>query len=414
MVPSTSKSFPQPNGMRSFWHTELDALENHRSTESLPSECDVLIIGAGYAGVSTAYHLLHDNPSPPIVVILEARGHLRPNRFLPIITHAKKHGLEAAIELSNFEADHIPAIGEVIRKEGIDCDFTLTRSFEVLLREDHCEEIARAYKELLKLGIPLRQDVQYTSKDAERISGVKLAKGCFHYTAAHIWPYKFVLHLLSTLTSRGSSSVNLQTNTAVTEISETPDPVTGAWTVVTESRGSINAKKVILATNAYTAAIAPQYAAASLPLKRSTLLTYPTRTPDGSIIVGGGRKDYVSDLETPLYWWEDSDAYTEQVWSGVMGFSTDLLPHVGPIPGKPNQYILAGFSGHGMPMAFLTAKGIAKMIRNDEGNGDLPFEKTGIPRLYKMTRERLECDRNDILAAKLGVDKVNVRGEVRV
>ncbi|EEH18878.2 hypothetical protein PABG_01197 [Paracoccidioides brasiliensis Pb03] len=313
----------------------------------------------------------------------------------------------------------------------------------MLLRDDHCEEIAKAYKELLE------------------ISGVKFAKGCFHYTAAHIWPYKFVLHLLSTLTSRGSSSVNLQTNTPVTEISETPDPVTGAWTVVTESRGSIKAKKVILATNAYTAAIAPQYADRIVPIRGicSRIVTPEKKTPpylpntyslqwgaeeydyliprpDGSIIVGGGRKDYVADLESwynntddrepiqsaknyfdgymqhHIIGWEDSDAYTEQVWSGEMGFSTDLLPHVGPIPGEPNQYILAGFSGHGMPMAFLPAKGIAKMIRNDEESGDLPFEKTGIPRLYKTTRERLECDRNDILAVKFGVDKVKARGKV--
>ncbi|KKZ65873.1 hypothetical protein EMCG_08378 [[Emmonsia] crescens] len=73
MAASNTKPFPISNGMRSFWHTEPDALENHRSTESLPSECDILIIGAGYAGVSTAYHILLDNPSPPSVVILEAR-----------------------------------------------------------------------------------------------------------------------------------------------------------------------------------------------------------------------------------------------------------------------------------------------------------------------------------------------------
>ncbi|KAK2780679.1 hypothetical protein FQN53_001056 [Emmonsiellopsis sp. PD_33] len=74
MATPTSKPFPNPNGMRSFWHTEPHKLENHRSTENLPSECDVLIVGAGYAGVSTAYHILQDNPSPPSITILEARS----------------------------------------------------------------------------------------------------------------------------------------------------------------------------------------------------------------------------------------------------------------------------------------------------------------------------------------------------
>ena len=65
--------FPHPQSTLPFWRTQLHELDTHRSTEELPKKCDVLIIGAGYAGAATAYHLLKDNPSPPSVVILEAR-----------------------------------------------------------------------------------------------------------------------------------------------------------------------------------------------------------------------------------------------------------------------------------------------------------------------------------------------------
>ena len=40
-----------------------------------------------------------------------------------------------------------------------------------------------------------------------------------------------------------------------------------------------------------------------------------------------------------------------------------------------------------MTLAFLTAKGIAKMIRED-----VPFEDSGIPRVFKLTEERLRKD----------------------
>ncbi len=40
-----------------------------------------------------------------------------------------------------------------------------------------------------------------------------------------------------------------------------------------------------------------------------------------------------------------------------------------------------------MPLVFLTAKGIAKMIRED-----VPFEQSGIPRIFKVTEERLKKD----------------------
>ena len=65
--------FPVANSTLSYWRSELHEIDSLRSTEQLPSECDVLIVGAGISGVSTAYHLLNDNPSPPSVVLLEAR-----------------------------------------------------------------------------------------------------------------------------------------------------------------------------------------------------------------------------------------------------------------------------------------------------------------------------------------------------
>ena len=67
-----------------------------------------------------------------------------------------------------------------------------------------------------------------------------------------------------------------------------------------------------------------------------------------------------------------------------MGYTSDLQPHVGPVPQKPNQYILAGFSGHGMPVIFLAAKGVADMIGRNRR-----FEQTELPRVYRTSEERL-------------------------
>ena len=69
-----SRPFPVPNPTLPFWRTQLHELDNYRSTEELPSKCDVLIIGAGFSGTAVAYHLLDGNPSPPSITILEARS----------------------------------------------------------------------------------------------------------------------------------------------------------------------------------------------------------------------------------------------------------------------------------------------------------------------------------------------------
>ena len=72
-----------------------------------------------------------------------------------------------------------------------------------------------------------------------------------------------------------------------------------------------------------------------------------------------------------------------------MGYSADGLPHVGSVPGRQNQFILAGFTGHGMPQAFLCAKGLASIVLHGE-----EFETTGLPKTFQVTRERLNDSRN--------------------
>ena len=65
--------YPVPNATTPFWRTQLHELDSARTTPNLPTDADVVIIGAGYSGASTAYHMLHENPNPPSIVILEAR-----------------------------------------------------------------------------------------------------------------------------------------------------------------------------------------------------------------------------------------------------------------------------------------------------------------------------------------------------
>lgn len=68
-----------------------------------------------------------------------------------------------------------------------------------------------------------------------------------------------------------------------------------------------------------------------------------------------------------------------------MGYSSDNIPHIGEVPSKPGQYICAGFTGHGMPQIFLSARGIAAMIV--EGKS---FAESGVPRIYQTSQKRLD------------------------
>ena len=67
---------PVPNGVVPYWRTQPRRLDNHWSTDALAKENDIVVVGAGYAGASLAYHILYQikpGAMPPSTMILEAR-----------------------------------------------------------------------------------------------------------------------------------------------------------------------------------------------------------------------------------------------------------------------------------------------------------------------------------------------------
>ena len=245
------------------------------------------------------------------------------------------------------------------------------------------------------------------------------------------------MHLLSKAVDR---SVNLQTHTLVKTISEERD-AQGHWTITT-NRGTVKTPKLIICTNGYTASIAPQFHEKIVPVRgicSRIVATNPSQTTklqhtyslrhgkslydymiprqnDNSIILGGAKPPFWHDrsqwynnvddstliepavsyfdgyMQKHFNGWEASGAYTDQVWTGIMGWSADFMPWIGEVPGKTGQYICAGFSGHGMPLIHLSSLAVAKMVVHG-----CEFEKTELPFVFKPTRERLESEVNEIL-----------------
>lgn len=432
---------PAPSSLDSFWRSQLDPLDDLRSTSELPASSDIVIIGAGYAGIATAYHLLEAG-STSSITILEARGtcsgatgrnggHLRPDLYGHIPTYIKRYGVETAAELAEFEIAHVQAIKAIVTKEKIDCDFTLTRTVDVWCNQDAADKAKVVYEQMVAHGLKYMDDVDFTTGPAaEGISGIKNAKACATYTAGTMFPYKFILHLTRLLHTRG---VNIQTYTPVTSLESSPD---GKTHTLHTPRGTTRASKVLHATNAYTKALLPEYAKNIVPCKgicchiaapagkiaplvnnsyiireagSPSVLSYLIPRHDGGIIVGGAgaifrpheeqwydntddsvlidsAKDYYANyMQNNFRGWEDSGAAVKSIWTGVMGYSWDSNPHVGQVPNRPGQLIISGFNGHGMPVIWLAAKGLAEMV-----HGGKSFEEVGLPKLLKTTQQRIE------------------------
>jgi gamma-glutamylputrescine oxidase len=163
--------------------------------------------------------------------------------------------------------------------------------------------------------------------------------------------------------------------------------------VVTVGEEECEAGVVILATNAYTPQLVPSVkiqatraqmlatapesrALVDIPVYSNFGYRYWRQLATGELLIGGWRDTALEtektyDAEPTPDIQEHLDRAARELgatspvthrWAGTMGFTESGLPLAGPLEGMPNVYICAGFTGHGMGFAFITAKRVAELI----------------------------------------------------
>lgn len=94
------------------------------------------------------------------------------------------------------------------------------------------------------------------------------------------------------------------------------------------------------------------------------------------------------------------------------------MPYIGPIPGKPGQFIAAGYHGHGEsdPLTLrLTSKGMARILLTAPAIARLMLTgewDTEMPECFRLTPSRLAKLRR-IARAKNSAPKVHVDGVIK-
>lgn len=99
---------------------------------------------------------------------------------------------------------------------------------------------------------------------------------------------------------------------------------------------------------------------------------------------------YLNDCTASFYgnsWGSDYESgRVRKLWSGIMGYSADDHPFVGPYPGKEGLWLDASFQGHGMVLCWLCAKAITSMLLNED-NEELD---SWFPKSFRITSDRLK------------------------
>jgi hypothetical protein len=158
----------------------------------------------------------------------------------------------------------------------------------------------------------------------------------------------------------------------------------------------VRCRQILAASNAYTSTWLPDFGRWIEPKRGQMLATAPLsgvptpcpvyandgyqywrQTPDGRLVLGGWRDmDFDREVGTnhalhDRIQHELQAAATNLAggpieiqyrWSGIMGFTPDRRPLVGLAPRNPDLAIAAGFSGHGLAMAFMASRDAVEML----------------------------------------------------
>lgn len=343
-------------------------------------DCDVCVIGAGIAGLTTAYYLLKEGKR---VVVIDREAHLGMHETG--LTSAQLsnalddgyfklrriHGEESARLVAESHTTAIDQIEQIVQDEKIDCDFSRVLGYLFLAPEHDIEYLKNEIEASRGAGL---QDVELLSR-----APVNLFETgpCIMYPRqAQFHPVKYLVGLAKAVMTAGGS---IFTETEAASVSS-GDPCR----VVTDQGHQIHCQSVVVATNVpfndritmHTKMGAYRTYIICLELPKGTmepmhiwdsgdpyhyirLIQDPQWVAD-ILLVGGedhrtGQESQPDNRYIELKNWVRGRLGFEPrlvgQWSGQIIEPFDYLAYIGRNPGDKNVYIVTGDSGQGLTHA---------------------------------------------------------------
>ncbi|WP_170476511.1 NAD(P)/FAD-dependent oxidoreductase [Ruegeria arenilitoris] len=368
--------------------------------ERPPNQTEILIIGAGYTGLSAAIAanasgarvLVIDSGQPGQGASTRNGGMLGAHPRIGWDTLASRYGPSVADALFSEAADALSWIKKLLRNEKIACDYEECGRVQLAYTSDHFAAQKRMAAQISEKG---GGPCEILSRDElSNYIATPLYKGAIRFPKhGALHPAKYLHGLLSAVLSR---KITVVSNCPAVSVQNAGTK----WRVSTP-HGEITADKIVLATNGYTGQQfqwfnqrvfpVPSFIIATEPLSPELIkelapsrhMMVETRThhsyfrvsPDGSRILFGGRAALVDiDLTKAArrlrkkmveIWPGLRDVQLSHVWTGNTGFTFDQLPHVGDRNGV--HYAL-GYSGGGTVLApWLGRKAALRAVGSPEG-----------------------------------------------
>jgi glycine/D-amino acid oxidase-like deaminating enzyme len=379
-----------------------------RALPTLPLEgdvrADVIVVGGGFTGLSTALHLAEKGVK---VVLLEAEepgwgasgrngGQVNPGlKHDPDIVE-RDFGADLGGRMNALAGDAPGQVFDLIERHGISCEARRNGTLRAAVRAAHAARIRISVAQLVRRGAPV-----------ELLEGPALAGavGTDRYVAAMFDRRGGDLNPLSY--ARGLARAAVRAGAALYGGSRATSLASQGrdWTVATRL-GQATAENVVLATNGYTddlwpglrRSVVPLFgamaASAALPdslagtilpsravLYESGAVTVYYRIDGGQRLLIGGRgpmREIASTSAVPhlrayaaRLWPGLRDIAWTHAWGGRLAMTRDEYPHIH----QPARGVLAclGYNGRGVAMATAMGAQLAGKIADPASRFDMPI-----------------------------------------
>jgi glycine/D-amino acid oxidase-like deaminating enzyme len=300
---------------RPYWHATMPALPV-RSGRALPDAVDAVVVGGGYTGVAAARKLASTGAS---VAVLEANtlgwgastrngGIAHPGYKWGPASLVKRYGPELAARLYRDSVEATELIGRTIRDNGIDADLRLNGYLELAWSRSDAEGFADEVEPRTGWGTPAR--VVARDDLATEVGTTAYHGGLAIDSGGVLHPGKWFAGLVGLAEAAGA---DLHEGVRVRSIRRQPD---GRFEVET-TRGAINARDILVATNAYTDGAAPALRRRIIPIGSYIIATEPLPEDVAREISPTGRAYF--DTRNFLSYWHVS-ADRRLIWGGRVSF----------------------------------------------------------------------------------------------
>jgi gamma-glutamylputrescine oxidase len=366
-------------------------------------DCDVCVVGAGIAGLSTALHLAEKGFA---VVLLEehrvAWGASGRNGgqviFGLALGQAKLErlvGAQQARALWDVSTEALTLVRELITRFAIDCDFE--RGW--LLTAVKARHVGELHEEIADLRDRYGyESVRYMPREELRgiLASDRYLGALYDSNSGHLHPLNYTLGLAA-----GAESLGVRIFEGTRGLDFTP---AGAQVRVRTRAGEVRARFLVLCGNVYLGetvrtlaskimAVAT-YIVATEPLGEDRIrrliaqnvatcdmnwvLDYFRRSADHRLLFGGrvnysGLRSFDAPAATRARMMrvfpQLADARIEYAWGGDVDITLNRAPHFGRL--APNVYFLQGFSGHGLALTAMAGKLVAEAVSGTAGRFDV-------------------------------------------